>query len=84
MSKKKVGGSQNFCFRAVEAWSDGAAAFNDERWGVPLYCLARRLCRASLGDFVSRRALLASNLMRWEEVGGRARGALAGIRGGSI
>ena len=81
MTQKKLGGRQNFCFRAAEAWSDGAAAFND---GESLYCLARRLCRASLGDFVSGRALLASSVMRWEEVGWKARGALAGIRGGSI
>ena len=46
---------------AVEAWRDGTAAFNDEE---SLYCLARRLCRASLVDFGSARALLASGVMR--------------------
>ena len=45
---------------AVEAWDDGAAAFND---GESPYCLAHRLCRASFAGFGSGRALLAGGVM---------------------
>ena len=41
--------------------------------GESLYCLARRLYRASLGEFASGRALLASSVMRMG--GGRGEGA---------
>ena len=44
----------------MEAWDDGAAAFND--WESP-YCLAHRLCRASFAGFDSGRALLAGGVM---------------------
>ena len=45
---------------AVEAWDDGAAAFND---GKSPYCLAYRLCRARFAGFDSGRALLAGGVM---------------------
>ena len=44
----------------MEAWDDGAAAFND---GESPYCLAYRLCRASFAGFDSGRALLAGGVM---------------------
>ena len=45
---------------AVEAWDDGAAAFNN---GESPSCLAYQLCRASLAGFDSGRALLAGGVM---------------------
>ena len=45
---------------AMEAWDEGAAAFND---GESPYCLAYRLCRASFASFDSGRAPLAGGVM---------------------
>ena len=45
---------------AVEAWDDGAAAFND---GESSSCLAYQLCRAGLAGFDSGWALLAGGVM---------------------
>ena len=58
---------------AVEAWDDGAAAFND---GESPGCLAYRLCRASSAGFDSGRALEAGGVFG---VGGGS-----GCRGGSL
>ena len=62
----------------MEAWGDGAAAFND---GESPYCLAHRLCRASFAGFGSGRALLAGGVtIRWlaRQTQARTRAVAAG------